>query len=181
VVSGWSDAYADPLFRWVVLGGSAVSMGAFLAVALPLTALAWRTPAWAASWRIQAVPADVRRWFWPSLRAWGRNNAILLALLVGTWPLWQPLVTIHLGPWSPWWVVLGQLLLFIYLDDALYYVMHRAMHHGWLYRHIHRHHHRITRPCAISGHDMHPVEFVLTALLMLVGPLLLGVHVGGLS
>lgn len=178
MIDALAARYADPLFGWVVLGGSAVSMASFLAFALPLTWIAWRRPAWSARWRIQTQPADVARWFGPSLRAWLRNNAVLLALLVVTWPAWGHLVTIQVGPWPPSWVVVGQLLLFVYLDDALYWLLHRAMHTGWLYRTIHRHHHRITRPCAISGHDMHPVEFVLTAALMLVGPMLLGVHVG---
>lgn len=178
MTASWASSYADPLFAWVVLGGSAVSMLSFLAFALPLTALAWRTPSWAASWRIQSRPADVGRWFGPSLRRWASNNAILLGLLVVAWPWARPFLAFELGPWPAWYVVVGQLLLFVYLDDALYWLLHRAMHTGWLYRHVHRHHHRIVRPCAISGHDMHWLEFVLTGLLMLVGPALLGVHVG---
>lgn len=170
--------YSDPLFGWVVLGGTAVSMVSFLAFALPLTWLAARTPSWAMSWRIREGTPDVGRWFWPSLRRWLVNNLALLAVLVLIWPWVAPWVTIELGPWPAAWVVVVQLLFFVYLDDALYWVLHRAMHTSWLYRRVHQHHHRISRPVAITGHDMHPVEFVATGLLMLVGPLLVGAHVG---
>jgi 4-alpha-methyl-delta7-sterol-4alpha-methyl oxidase len=37
-------------------------------------------------------------------------------------------------------------------------------------------HHRIYTPWAITGHYMHPAEFVLTGSLMILGPLLLGSH-----
>jgi plant 4alpha-monomethylsterol monooxygenase len=41
--------------------------------------------------------------------------------------------------------------------------------HGW--------HHRIVTPWAVTGHYMHPVEYVLTGTIALVGPLLVGAHV----
>ncbi|MCB9548276.1 MAG: sterol desaturase family protein [Myxococcales bacterium] len=36
---------------------------------------------------------------------------------------------------------------------------------------------RTKTPWAIAAHDMHPVEFIATACLMLVGPLVVGCHV----
>lgn len=174
-----ADAYADPLFLWFVLGGTAVSMGSFLLFALPLTALAHQDPAWARRFRIQDRPPDVARWFWPSVGRWLLNNVALLAVVVALWPLLRPVTFVHLGPWPPVWVVILQLLAFVYLDDALYYGMHRTLHRSrWLYDRVHRLHHRVVRPSAITGHYMHPAEFIATGLLMLVGPLLLGAHVG---
>ena len=70
-----------------------------------------------------------------------------------------------------------QFLFIIYLDDFLFYWMHRAMHTRWLLKHVHGFHHRIYAPRAVAGHYMHPLEYVLTASLALVGPILLGVHV----
>lgn len=171
------DAYHDPMFWWFPVGGTLVSLVAYLVFALPLTALARHAPAWAEPWRIQRRRADVDRWFWPGLRAWALNNTVLFALVLALWPLIQPWSGVHRGPPPAAWIVVGQVVLFTYLDDVLYWFLHRALHEGWLYRRIHSVHHRVPTPCAITGHYMHPVEFVLTGLLMLVGPLLLGVHV----
>lgn len=177
MVDAWISAFRDPMFLPFVVGGTAVSMGAFLLFALPLTWVAWADPAWARRWRIGSKPPDVARWFRPGLTRWLVNNAILFALILLVWPLLRPLSGVHAGPLPAWWVVVGQVLLFVYVDDLLYYGMHRAMHHGWAWERIHRLHHRVVRPCAITGHYMHPVEFVLTGILMLACPIVLGVHV----
>jgi 4-alpha-methyl-delta7-sterol-4alpha-methyl oxidase len=171
------DAWRDPMFLWFPVAGNLVSMAAFLAFALPLTWLAWREPAWAASWRIQRRRFDVARWAGAAVRAWLRNNAILFALMVAAWPALRGISRVHVGRLPPWWEVAGQVLLFVYLDDLLYWFFHRALHEGVLYRRVHSLHHRIAQPFALTGHDMHPVEFVATALIMLVGPLLVGAHV----
>lgn len=177
MVQAWMQTYSDPMFLWFGLMANAVSMVAFLAFAAPLTWLAWREPAWARPWRIQRKRPDVARWFWPGLRQWLLNNLILWAIVVLGWPVVHAISGIHLGPWPAWYVVVAQVVGFIYLDDALYYVMHRTMHRGWLYTRVHSMHHRVVTPSAVTGHYMHPLEFVLTAFLMLLGPLLLGVHV----
>ena len=56
--------------------------------------------------------------------------------------------------------------------------MHRGLHESrWLFKNVHSIHHRIMTPWAITGNYMHPVEFVLTGTVMLIGPLLVGAHV----
>src|SRR5690554_1210673 len=54
--------------------------------------------------------------------------------------------------------------------------MHRAMHKGWLLKHVHSVHHRIRNTSALDGNYFHWIEFVMTASLALVGLILLGVH-----
>ncbi len=152
-------------------------MAAFLVFALPMTWLAWAEPAWAERWRLQKRKPDVVRWWWPSVGRWLVNNAILAALLVLAWPVVRGMVTLRVDGWPAWWEVLGSVVVFAYLDDVLYYFLHRAFHHASVYRHVHVVHHRVVTPSAITGHYMHPVEFVATGLLMLVGPLLLGSHI----
>jgi 4-alpha-methyl-delta7-sterol-4alpha-methyl oxidase len=168
--------YEDPMFVWFPVGGTAVSMISFLAFALPLTWVAAKNPAWAEPFRIQTRKVGARPVVWPSVRLWLLNNSLQFVLVLITWPLTR-LSGVHAGPLPPWYEVVWQLLLFVYLDDFLYYWMHRAFHSPWLYRHIHGLHHRISTPWAITGHYMHPLEFIATAGLMLVGPLLLGSHV----
>ena len=102
----------------------------------------------------------------------------MLAVTVAAWPL-MSLSAVHLGPLPTgcWWLFPLQLLFCIYLDDFLYYWMHRAMHTRWLLRHVHGRHHRVLAPWAVTGHYMHPLEYVLTGSLAFLGPSLLGAHV----
>ncbi|MCB9664188.1 MAG: sterol desaturase family protein [Alphaproteobacteria bacterium] len=172
-----AQAFADPLLISFILAANAVSVVAFAVFAVPLTWLAWRAPAWAERWRIQGRPFQVDRWLGPSLGRWAVNSVAMLAVSLCVWPLLRPLTGVHTGPLPPVWLAAGQLLLFVYVDDALYWLMHRAMHEGWLYRRIHAVHHRIPTPFAATGHYMHPVEYVATGLLMLAGPVVVGAHV----
>lgn len=168
--------YDDPLFWLFPIGASVVSMGAFLLFAAPLTAIAYFDPPRLRRYRIQERRMKPERVLWPSVRWWLLNNLLTTALVVALWPALR-LTGVHWGPLPAWWVVAGQVVLFIFLDDFLYYWMHRALHTRWLYKKVHIVHHRMTAPWAIAGHYMHPVEFTLTAALMLLGPVLVGAHV----
>ena len=154
-----------------------MSMGSFLVFALPLTWIAYKQPASLERYRIQQHRrARPEKMLWPSVRKWLSNNLILTALILLVWPLLR-LTSIHAGELPPWWEIAWQIAFFIVLDDFLYYWMHRAFHTETLYKRVHSVHHRMTTPWAISGHYMHPVEFVATTALMLVGPLIVGAHV----
>lgn len=170
------SVYAEPLFLLIPVLSSLISIAAFALFAIPLTWLAVREPEWLRPRRLQKRRPDPRKIIGPSVRRWLANNALLTLLLVVTWPLLR-LSGLHTGPLPHPLVIVGQLLLFIVLDDFLYYWMHRLMHTGWMYRRIHIVHHRHRTPLAISGHYMHPVEFLSTASLMMLGPALLGSHV----
>ncbi len=185
-------SYHDPRFWPVAVGTVLLSMAAFLLFAGPLTWLAARDPVWARRWKIQNsrgarglsdAEAEARgilvqgpRMVRASLRQWLINNAWMAAGALLSWPL-MSLSGIHLGPLPAWWVLLLQLLFCIYLDDFLYYWMHRAMHGRFLLKRVHGLHHRVLAPWAITGHYMHPLEYVLTGTLAFLGPALLGAHV----
>jgi 4-alpha-methyl-delta7-sterol-4alpha-methyl oxidase len=171
------EAYQLPAFGWLVVGGTLVSMVSYLVFAIPLTWVAWAQPAWAAPYQVQERPADVGRWLGPGLASWAVNQAVTFAALAASWPLWAAWCPIRVGGAPGLGEVAWQLLLFAYLDDLLYYGMHRALHHPAVYRHVHLMHHRVRTPFALTGHYMHPVEYALTAALMLVGPMLVGAHV----
>jgi plant 4alpha-monomethylsterol monooxygenase len=170
------EAYRDPMFLKLALGANVVSMVAFLAFAIPMSLLAWKDPEWARRFRVQSRKPRAQDLVVPAVGYWLANNALLFAFVVVAWPVLRH-GRIHEGPLPAWYVMLGQIVFFIYLDDFLYYFMHRAMHHGWLWKNVHAVHHRIHTPWAITGHYMHPIEFVLTAALMLIGPLLVGAHI----
>lgn len=170
------EIYSDPRFFSVPVLASLISIAAFALFAGPMTWLALNEPAWLAPHRLQSRRPDPAKLIAPSIKRWLSNNAILTLVLVLTWPLIR-CSGVHTGPLPSGVEIVGSLLLFILMDDFLYYWMHRAMHTTWLYRRVHIVHHRHRTPWAISGHDMHPLEFVATAGLMMLGPLLMGSHV----
>jgi 4-alpha-methyl-delta7-sterol-4alpha-methyl oxidase len=171
----WLAAYRDPMLLRFAVATNVLSMGAFLLFAIPMSVIAARDPAWARPYRIQSRKPRAQDLVGPSLWAFLRNNLILFALVLAAWPVLRKL-GIHDGPMPAAWVIVAQVVFFIYLDDFLYYFVHRAMHRGLLWKHVHSVHHRIHTPWAITGHYMHPIEYVTTASLMLVGPLLVGAH-----
>ncbi len=192
LIQRWLTSYHDPRLWPVLVVTLLISAGAFLLFALPLTWLAWRDPAWARRWKIQntrgagvlseeeaakrKILVPGRRMILQSLRCWAVNNVCMSAASLALWPL-VALSNIHVGPLPPWWVIAGQLLLFIYLDDFVYYWLHRTMHRRFLLKHVHGWHHRVLAPWAITGHYMHPLEYVLTGTIAFIGPMLLGSHV----
>jgi len=166
----------DPLFWLFPVGSFAVSLVAFIAFAAPLTAIAARDPAWARRYRLQSRAPREQQLVGASVRWWVLNNLCLGVATVAAWPLLRH-SGVHAGPVPPWWVIAVELAGFVYLDDFLYYWFHRGMHVRPLYKRVHGWHHRIVTPWAITGHYMHPLEYVLTGTVALAGPALVGAHV----
>ena len=168
--------YREPLFWWFPVASFVVSIVAFIAFAAPLTWIAWRDPVWARGYRLQSRAVREQQLVGASVGWWVVNNLCSGIATVAAWPLLRS-TGVHMGSLPAWWVVVGQLVFFVCLDDLLYYWFHRAMHGRWLYKRVHGWHHRIVTPWAITGHYMHPVEYVLTGTVALIGPLLVGAHV----
>ncbi|MGH7896157.1 MAG: sterol desaturase family protein [Candidatus Binatia bacterium] len=175
-MTGVIESYRDPLFWLFPVGSLLVSTAAFVAFAAPLTWIAWREPAWARSYRLQSRAPREQQLVAASIGTWLVNNTCLGVATVLAWPLLRH-AGVHAGPLPPWWLIVGEVVFFVYLDDLLYYWFHRAMHGRWLYKRVHGWHHRIVTPWAVTGHYMHPLEYVLTGTLALAGPLLVGAHV----
>ena len=168
--------YAEPLFWLFPVTTTLLAAFSFVVFALPLTWIAGRDVAWARPYRLQSRRLRAQQLLGASVRSWAVNNLCLLAGIVALWPVLS-LSAIHAGPIPPWYGIVAQLVSFVYLDDFLFYWMHRAMHGQWLYKRIHSWHHRIVTPWAITGNFMHPLEYALTGSCALIGPLLLGSHV----
>ena len=169
--------YDDTMFWLFPVATSLLSMVAFINFAIPLTYVTAKNLKFARSNLIQNRPQKKQKILWPSVRRWLLNNFLMILVSVMAWPLLR-LSGVHNGEIPPWYLILAHLVFFIYLDDFLYYWMHRYMHQNkWLYKKIHKVHHRIITPWAITGHNMHWVEYVLTGSLALLGPTLVGAHV----
>jgi 4-alpha-methyl-delta7-sterol-4alpha-methyl oxidase len=177
---GWEGvlaAYGDGRFVPVCLVTAGVSAAVFLGLALPLTLLAHLDPPRLRHLRVQGRPIPARRWAGRALKVYALNGALSAGAMVAAWPLVRG-SGVHAGPWPAAWAVAAQVAFLFVLDDALYYGLHRLLHTPWLYRRVHALHHRVTTPCALTGHYMHPLEFGAVSLLVMGPPLLLGVHVG---
>ncbi len=103
------------------------------------------------------------------------NSAAALLLSIAFWPVYRS--RLHLGALPAWWVIGLQLVLFLLVDDLLFYGAHRLLHTRWLYRHVHAWHHRYHAPYALLGSVMHPIEYLVISSIVVAVPLVVGMHV----
>jgi len=54
-----------------------------------------------------------------------------------------------------------RLIAALVLEDALFYYVHRLLHHSWLYKKCHYFHHQVIEPIAMSALYTHPLEHLL--------------------
>lgn len=154
----------------------AISLSAFLMWSLPWTLLAWLDPPAARKYKVQQKTFEVKKYFLPSLARTAINGFILFLILAAAWPILRhsPIQDVHL---PAWYIIVLQIIFFTFLDDFIYYWSHRTMHENkWLLKNVHSVHHRIRNTCAINGNYFHWVEFVVTASIALIPPMLLGAH-----
>lgn len=172
----WSSFYQDPWFWQFPMTTLAISASIFLLFALPWTLIAWKDPESLRKYKIQDKAFELDKFFWPSMGRMLINNLILVALLIVSWPIIK-LSGVHNGELPVWYIIVAQIIFFIFMDDFLYYWMHRWFHENkFLLKHVHSVHHRIRNTCGINGNYMHWIEFSATATLMLLGPMLIGAH-----
>lgn len=168
--------YQDQIFFLFPIATSLIGIGAFLLFALPYSWLSWRDPSRVRQYRIQRRRMPAEKVFLPSLQRLAGCNVCLLVVAILLWPALR-LTGVHAGPTPPWYEVLWQVPFFLVVDDFGFYFLHRMLHTRWLYKKVHAVHHRMVAPWAIVGGYFHPVEYILIALLALVGPILVGAHV----
>lgn len=176
LLEAWLGFYQDEWFWQFPVTTMLISNGVFLALAIPWTWIAWADPKALRKYKIQNKPFEVKKFFFPSLARLVVNNFMLALLLIISWPLVKH-SNVHLGELPAWYFIIAQIVFFIFLDDFLYYWMHRYFHENkWLLKHVHSVHHRVRNTCGINGNYMHWIEFSATASLMLLGPILIGAH-----
>jgi hypothetical protein len=121
------EIYTEPLFWLFPVAGTVIGVVSFLAFAVPFTLLAWKQPAWAEPYRIQARKTGRRSIVGPAFWHVARNNAVMAIATVATLYIWIVLrqweaAEGHAGydfPWSP-------THLFPFSDGATHHDFHHA-------------------------------------------------------
>jgi len=74
--------------------------------------------------------------------------------------------------WLETWSKSVELLIFgLFYTDIFSWIIHKAMHSPWFYKHIHSQHHEFYAPYALVAFYCHPVENLCFNLGNVVGPL----------
>ncbi|KAL0482506.1 methylsterol monooxygenase [Acrasis kona] len=153
----------------------------FLVQAVPLTLLVYVNPTWLHNKYIKGRPCDEEI---EKQLLWGiyyslRNHMFLFASIALAFPLLENyLCYVIIWDNDAPWVTVSSMLQFVavvYLEDYLYYKIHRAFHvYKNLFNFVHALHHSIKRPVALCGHYMTASEFFLIGGTVVLTPLLIG-------
>jgi len=89
------------------------------------------------------------------------------------YPLWVQAGGRMRGSESPLQIAV-HLLVFILVEDTIFYWAHRALHTRWLFRHVHARHHRFRRVRGYVAEYAHPLENAINFVAFFAGPIALG-------
>ena len=133
-----------------------------------------------AQWKIQADSAPSQRLIKEVVVQICVNHFFTSPLLAyfGLWPLFQALGMSMHGPLPSALQLISQLVIFMVINDALFYWAHRLLHtFPWLYKKVHSQHHRFTTPISWAAEFAHPVEALLANTIpTLAGPFIMRAH-----
>jgi sterol desaturase/sphingolipid hydroxylase (fatty acid hydroxylase superfamily) len=89
------------------------------------------------------------------------------------WPLWTAMGGAMAAPITPW-LFIWQFVVFVFVNDTIFYFSHRILHTRWLFKNVHVRHHRFRFVRGLVAEYAHPVEDLLNFVAFLAGPVLLG-------
>ena len=133
-------------------------------------------------WPWASPSADERARFGATVRAGAALTALNVALTLPLgWLSYPNIVALgysaSVAAFPSAATMAWQLLVFIILEDTLFFWGHRSLHHPAVYAHVHKVHHRFNHSVSIAAVATHPVEYILSNVVPFVaGPTLLGAH-----
>lgn len=72
-----------------------------------------------------------------------------------------------------WLYMILQYPLFLMFTDCGVYLIHRGLHHKWVYKHLHKPHHKWIMPSPFASHAFHPLDGYFQSLPYHIFPFLL--------
>eukprot|EP00658_Telonema_sp_P-2_P054212 TRINITY_DN43140_c0_g1_i1.p1 TRINITY_DN43140_c0_g1~~TRINITY_DN43140_c0_g1_i1.p1 ORF type:complete len:316 (-),score=80.23 TRINITY_DN43140_c0_g1_i1:158-1105(-) len=109
------------------------------------------------------------------------NVLATLAVMALCWPWLRTRIDMDPHRTPPVHVFLFTILFSLYLDDFVFYWVHRALHLPAIYPYIHKKHHTNFIVRAPAAYYMTATEFVMDAAVAFTGPLLVRSHVSVIS
>jgi len=64
-----------------------------------------------------------------------------------------------------WYIILLQLVAFMFIEDTLFYWSHRTLHHKALFERFHKIHHDFHVSSAVASQYVHPVEYIASGII----------------
>ncbi len=160
-----SDIFADPFYWKIVFGGSAVALTSLLLFSIPYTVIAVLDPPSLRKYKIQTAEQSARdqstagQKVIPALANMIVNYALSIVVTTLAWPVLKKIGPTDDPAAAPTALVLiGSIVFCMVVEDAYFYVLHRTLHHPWLYGRLHKWHHQHRTPIALTGAYMHPLE-----------------------
>jgi len=65
-------------------------------------------------------------------------------------------------------------LVFVLVNDTIFYFSHRLLHVGWFWKNVHGRHHRFRYTRGVAAEYAHPLEDLLNFVAFVAGPILMG-------
>jgi 4-alpha-methyl-delta7-sterol-4alpha-methyl oxidase len=171
-----SEIYSEGMFLSVVIGSLTISGLSVIVFTIPYTILDLVSPDFVRRYRRQKELPDRSSQAWRSLKFFGLNFGILVIVSILAWPALRE-ASFYSGILPSWWMVILQIIFFLFIDDFLFYWYHRLLHRPWFYRNIHSVHHAEHSPIALTSLVFHPAEYLLISLSVMIGPVIVGAHV----
>jgi len=170
--------FQDPAFMILIVGIWVINHASYFLLAMSIT---WyvniKKQPWSDFYRVQNRSVDNRHLIGPTIKLSFLNGAIVIMGTAMMWPIMYACGVHYSSDWPAWYTILWQVTFAMYLDDFVYYFIHRGLHHPALFKRVHSLHHSVKTPWAMIGHYQHPVEFMLTGITVLMGHTIVGAHI----
>ena len=187
--SQYSDDAEQQQLHIVLFGGMTLHTIVFITLNLIMTIIYYINHPYFEQYKISSKPFPfrdsdpvVRQQYYmlvkKSLMTLLFNSYIISPLLfMSGWGRAKALTSVSLDDVPHWYTSAWHIVVFMIVEDTLFYWAHRMLHHKLIYKYIHKQHHEYKQPIGVASEYAHWVEFIFSnAIPFTVGPQLLHSH-----